>query len=419
MVIRAERIDMKRNTQANDIAVVGGGICGLTTALALEQRGYAPTVYEAASEYRPVGAGILLQTNALLVFDHLGIADRIRAEGRPLTDGQIRSPSGQTLKRFDLNEVERPEFGYGFVAIHRADLQQILLDELETTVQTGMACHSVTGSDAPTVQFEDGTQIQPDIVIGADGINSAVRDAVVGDVELQALDNIVYRALVTTDLPEEHRKQGVEVWGSGSYTGGAQIDSDRFYWFGTAPEHLAGEAADPQERKSALQDHFGDFPEPVPSVVDSIDPEEVIVTDLEDVPSLDRWSRGSVVLAGDAAHGMLPFAGQGAAQAIEDALALAHAIVGHSDTETALDAYEAERKPRAERVRSESHRLGQLGTMQSSVGCRVRNFAFKLLPDSVFRRFRRKRASGTPLPDDELSAGVNTQRQEHRISTPR
>lgn len=399
---------MKRNPEANDIAVVGGGICGLTTTLALEQRGYAPTVYEAASEYRPVGAGILLQTNALLVFDHLGIADRIQTEGRPLEDGQIRSPNGQTLKRFELNEVERPEFGYGFVAIHRADLQRILLDELDTTVETGMACDSVPESDPPTVQFEDGTQIQPDIVIGADGIHSAVRDAVVPNVELQALDNIVYRALVTIDLPAQHQKQGVEVWGDGSYTGGAQIDSDRFYWFGTAPDYLAGETADPKQRKAALQDHFGEFPEPVPSLVDSLDPDNVIVTALEDVPPLEQWFHGSVVLAGDAAHGMLPFAGQGAAQAIEDALALAHAIDSHEDTETAFEAYKAERKPRAERIRSESHRLGQLGTMQSSVGCRVRNLAFRLLPDSVFRRFRQKRASRTSLPENDPTVGDNT-----------
>lgn len=399
---------MKRNPEANDIAVVGGGICGLTTALALEQRGYAPTVYEAASEYRPIGAGILLQTNALLVFDHLGIADRIQTEGRPLEDGQIRSPNGQTLKRFELNEVERPEFGYGFVAIHRADLQRILLDELDTTVETGMACDSVPESDPPTVQFEDGTQIQPDIVIGADGIHSAVRDAVVPNVELQALDNIVYRALVTIDLPAQHQKQGVEVWGDGSYTGGAQIDSDRFYWFGTAPDYLAGETADPKQRKAALQDHFGEFPEPVPSLVDSLGPDNVIVTALEDVPPLEQWFHGSVVLAGDAAHGMLPFAGQGAAQAIEDALALAHAIDSHEDTETAFEAYKAERKPRAERIRSESHRLGQLGTMQSSVGCRVRNLAFRLLPDSVFRRFRQKRASRTSLPENDPTVGDNT-----------
>lgn len=392
---------MKRNTEANDIAIVGGGICGLTTALALEQRGYAPTVYEAASEYRPVGAGILLQTNALLVFDHVGIADRIRSEGRPLEEGQIRSPSGQELKRFELNEVERPAFGYGFVAIHRADLQQILLDELETTVETGMTCDSVPKSDPPTVQFEDGTQIQPDIVIGADGIHSAVRDAVVPNVELQALDNVVYRALVTIDLPEQHQKQGVEVWGDGNYTGGAQIDPDRFYWFGTAPDYLAGETADPEQRTSALQDHFGEFPEPVPSLVDSLEAEDVIVTTLEDVPPLERWSHGSVVLAGDSAHGMLPFAGQGAAQAIEDALALAHAIDSHEDTETAVESYESERKPRAERIRSESHRLGQLGTMQSSIGCRVRNLAFRLLPDSVFRRFRRKRVSRTSLPETQ------------------
>ncbi|MFB9806087.1 FAD-dependent oxidoreductase [Haladaptatus pallidirubidus] len=117
-------------TEIPDVAIVGGGICGLTTTLALERRGWTPTVYETASEYRPIGAGILLQTNALLVLDRLGIADRVREAGVPLEESLIRSANGRVLTRFDLNRVERADYGYGFVAIHRAELQRILLDEL-------------------------------------------------------------------------------------------------------------------------------------------------------------------------------------------------------------------------------------------------------------------------------------------------
>jgi 2-polyprenyl-6-methoxyphenol hydroxylase-like FAD-dependent oxidoreductase len=386
---------MTRDTERPEIAIVGGGICGLTTALALEQRGFRPIVYEAATEYRPVGAGILLQTNALLVFDRLGIVDRIKTDGMALEDARIKSQSGRVLQRFGLDSAERDAFGHGFVAIHRADLQRILLDELDTTVQTDMACRTVVGTDNPTVQFKDGTRIQPDILIGADGIRSAVREAVVPGVKLQTLDSVVYRALVRIGLSEQYHATGFEVWGSGNYTGGAPIDSDRFYWFATAPERKASDSTD---LTTMLQEHFSGFADPIPSIVESLDTASVMVTELEDVPKLDRWHRGSVVIAGDAAHGMLPFAGQGAAQALEDAITLADTIASRDTPTAAFESYEATRRPRADRIRSESRQLGKLGTMQSGIGCRARNLAFRLLPDTVFKHLRRRRIAETSLP---------------------
>ncbi|WP_372910955.1 FAD-dependent monooxygenase [Salinigranum sp.] len=380
------------------VAIVGGGICGLTTAVALERRGVSPTVYEAASEYGPVGAGILLQTNAMLVFDRLGLAARIRDAGTPLDGGGLRATDGEFLTRFDLDAVERRDFGYGFVAVRRADLLRILRDELGTDVRTGKECADVVGTDPPVVRFEDGTTVQPAVLVGADGIRSAVREAVAPGLTPRSLDAAAYRALVSLDLPDPHRTEGFEVWGRGTYTGGSPVDDDRFYWFVTAPAPLVHDRASPPALETALREHLAGYPEPIPALLDGLDPSDVVRTDLEDLPPLEAWSRDRVVLAGDAAHAMLPFAGQGAAQAVEDGLMLADAIATHDTHTAAFAAYERERKPRADRVRTESHRLGRLGTMQSGLGCRLRNAAVAAVPDAVVRRRRRRQVAGTSLP---------------------
>ena len=262
---------MTRVTETTDIAIVGGGICGLTTALALEQRGLSPTVYEAASEYRPVGAGILLQTNALLVFDRLGIVDRIRSIGVPLDDARILSPRGRLLQRFDLDALERTQFEYGYVAIHRSDLQGILLEELDADIRMDKTCAEIEETAPPTARFEDGTRIHPDLLVGADGIDSTVRGAVAPDTEVQTLDTPVYRALATCELPERHRARGLEVWGEGTYTGGAPIDADRFYWFATAPDQLVARTPASTDLMERIRRYYGTFPEPVPTVIDAIE----------------------------------------------------------------------------------------------------------------------------------------------------
>ena len=380
-----------------DVAVVGGGICGLTTALALDRRGIDVRVYEAAEEYRPVGAGLLLQANAMLALDELGVADRVRTAGNALRGGAIRAPDGTELQTFDFDDVERPAVGHGSVAVHRADLQQALLDELDAPVETGAECVDVTDAASPIVSFADGTTASADVVVGADGIDSAVRSTVAPDTGVRALDAVVYRAVVDVSLPAPRDSRGVEVWGEGTYTGGAAIGGDSFYWFATEPGRSAASATPASDAVPALRERYGEFPEPIPTVLDALDPGAVFQTGLRDVPSLDTWSRGRFVLAGDAAHAMLPFAGQGAAQSLEDAVVLADALASCGDAESAFDRYERARKPRADRVRAESRWLGRASASRSGVVAGLRNRGIAAVPDALFRRLRRRRVVGTTL----------------------
>ncbi|MFD1684751.1 FAD-dependent oxidoreductase [Halobellus litoreus] len=383
---------MRRRDGEVQVAIVGGGICGLTTALALEQRGFTVAVYEAASEYRPVGAGILLQTNALVALETLGVAAEIRDSGMPLSGIRIRSPRDRVLQTFDVGGVERTEFGYGFVAIRRAKLLAILRERLNAPIHTGKRCVAVSDPESPTVRFADGTRIRPDVLVGADGIDSRVRETI-SPVSTRSLNTTVFRALPSVSLDQRGEPIGFEVWGDGTYTGGAPIAEDRFYWFATAPPELSETAS-----VDDIRSYFGGYPDPIPAIVESLAGDEIITTGLRDLPALDRWHRGSTVLAGDAAHGMLPFAGQGAAQSIEDAVALAHAFESNATVGDALTAYESVRASRANRVRSESHRLGQLATMGTPVAWRVRNAVVSALPVTLFRRFRRRRVADAAVP---------------------
>ncbi|QCC49467.1 FAD-dependent monooxygenase [Halobellus limi] len=382
---------MGRRDEDPPIAIVGGGICGLTTALALEQRGFTVDVYEATAEYQPVGAGILLQTNALVALETLGLADEICDAGRSLSDVQIRSPTGRVLQTFDL-DAEQNAFGHRYVAIHRAKLLKILRQNLTSPIHNGKRCTQVSDPHRPTVHFDDGTHIDPGIVIGADGINSTVRDAIT-TVSKRSIDTTVFRAVTSVSLPKQHQATGFEVWGNGTYTGGAPIGDSRFYWFATAPTELAETAS-----ATDLQASFADYPEPIPAIIDALTNDEVITTGLSDLPAVPRWHCGSTVLAGDAVHGMLPFAGQGAAQSIEDAVTLAATLDSHTRVTDAFANYESRRANRADRVRAESHRLGRLGTMQSSLACRLRNTAVSILPEAVFKRFRHRRVADASVP---------------------
>lgn len=374
-----------------DISIAGGGICGLTTAIALEQRGFEPTVYEATESYRPVGAGILLQTNALSVLAALGLAETVRDHGAEISEVPFRSPDGSRLFRFDLS-FERERFGHGFVAIHRATLQELLLAELDSTVRMGKDCVDLTTPATPTLRFDDGSAVSSDIVIGADGIGSTVRGEIQPEATVRPADCVAYRGVTPPVETFGHAAPGFEVWGEKHFVGCSPLGDGRVYWYATATDRLFADQSD-TERKQALSHRFEDYPDPIPRLIASTPADEILLTPLADLAPLSSWSKEAVTLAGDAAHGMLPFAGQGAAQAIEDAAVLAAALDANETPNEAVAAYEQCRKPRAEQLVAASRRIGRLATIRSEVGCRFRNLVVRMLPSRLSRRLRTEQAT--------------------------
>ncbi|MBV9108817.1 MAG: FAD-dependent monooxygenase [Gemmatimonadetes bacterium] len=228
-----------------DIAIVGGGIGGLTAANALAARGFRPRVYEAAPELRTIGAGIWVPPNAMQVLARLGLADAVAAEGSPIRTAELRDAKAGVLQRADLFYAER-EFGYPTVAIHRGRLQRVLVDHLPAdVVHTGRACTGVEArGDSVLIRFEGGDTAEAPLVIGADGLRSAVRRSIFPEIPLRYSGQTSWRGVVSHVLPRELGGTGWEVWSASARFGFSAIGHGQVYWYATtdAPE---GEADAP------------------------------------------------------------------------------------------------------------------------------------------------------------------------------
>ncbi|WP_380280226.1 FAD-dependent monooxygenase [Kitasatospora purpeofusca] len=370
--------------------VIGGGIGGLAAALALHRRGVPVTVHERAASLEPVGAGLALAPNALRALDRLGIGDRLRALALPHPAVGIRRPSGRWLARTGTDAVEA-HFGDKLIAVARADVIDALVDALPAgTVRTGSRAELVDPGepgDARTpavVRTPDGEQAAA-LVVGADGIRSATRGLLFPHHPGPRYSGFTtWRSLVARP-PRPPFAVG-EVWGHGRLAGIVPLADGRVYVYGAALAPAGARAADGDERAELLR-RYGGWCAPVPELFATTDPAAVLRHDVWELADpLPAYHRGRVALLGDAAHAMCPFQGQGACQAIEDAVVLAAGIRPDADPAAALPAYTAARLPRATAVVDGSRAVGALVALRSPLTVLARDLALTaagLLPDRL------------------------------------
>ena len=369
-----------------DVAVIGAGIGGLTTAIALQQRGIDAHVYESAPSIRSAGAGLMVSPNAMQVLRRLGIAEQVIAAGLPLERAEIHDARSGLLQSIDLADAHR-RFGEPTVAIHRRRLHEILIAQLPADcVHVGAACESILIQDGwPAVRFTDGRVIISDVVVGADGQRSAVRDFVAPGHALRYSGQTSYRAIASLDLPPEFAGTSREIWSAHCRFGYAAVAPGEVYWF-VAADAPAGESRTPPENANELRAMLASFPKPVSLLLDATAPVDILRTDMYDLAPFEGWSRDRVVLLGDAAHATTPNLGQGAAQAIEDALVLADQLDTHSRVADALQSYELIRQPKTRFIIERSRQIGRVAHVANPVGRAMRNLAVRCTPASVARR---------------------------------
>lgn len=362
--------------------IIGGGIGGLTAAVALRRTGWEAHVYEAAPALRPVGKGIWVPTNAMQVLDRLGLAGAVAQAGWPLERIQVRAEDGAVLMDFDLAQAVA-KFGHPTVSIHRAALVQVLADALPPdALHLGRRCTGFAQDGAGvTARFEEGEPVRGDVLVGADGIRSVLREQLFPGVRLRFSGLTCYRGVVEMELPAGLARSCWEVWGGPARIGFSAVGPRQVYWFAPVLAPAGGEAASPAQ----LAARYADFPDPIPEIVRRTPAEEILHTDLYDFRPIRRWCDGRVALLGDAAHAMTPNLGQGGAQAIEDASVLANQLAAAGEIGSALQAYERLRMPKVRWVVTTAWRVGRLAHVRNPWLRGLRNAAIRCTPAWVGR----------------------------------
>lgn len=374
------------------ILINGGGIGGLSTALALARRGIASRVFEQASAFKEVGAGLQVGPNAFRVFEQLGVSDAVSALATfPESFTLLDAATAEAIVQLPLGDSFQRRFGHPYGLMHRADLHRVLLDACRQAGAVELVTNSqCTGfdddADGVTMRFADGRTERGRALVGADGLWSVVRQAIVGDGEPRLAGHICYRAIVPIEqLPPTLRMNAMALWVApkmhmvlwpmrqGAFSNVTVVfHSDRFEegW------DTYGDPDELNERIAGLHPLVRDF-------VRGIQDWRMYV--LRDREPVGGWSRGRVTLLGDAAHPMLQYLAQGACMAMEDAVCLADEVVRHGDDlPAAFRAYQQRRYLRTARVQLTARLYGFVYHASGASADLRNDFLRSKTPDQVF-----------------------------------
>ena len=365
--------------------IIGGGIGGLTTGIALQKQGIKFEIYEAAPELKPVGAGIVMASNAMLVFQRLGIEQKIAQAGLEVQKAFGVDEKFKMISELDVTGKVAPRYGIGSYAIHRGRLQQVLLSVIDgSKVFLHKRLDRVEQTDSKAkVFFQDGTWAEGDIVIGADGIKSATRKSIFGELPLRYSGQTCWRGMAKFTLPDERKGNSYEMWGpkKGFRFGFVPTAKDEVYFYTTYFTSAGGRDAGPNKKKLIeLYAPFGDLPR---QIVESTPEENIIRSDIHDLAPFPQWWKGRVVLLGDAAHATTPNLGQGGCQAVEDALALALSLKQQANYHDAFKQFQAIRFEKATYVVNTSWQLGKMTNLGNPLSRWLRNSAMRMMPESM------------------------------------
>jgi 2-polyprenyl-6-methoxyphenol hydroxylase-like FAD-dependent oxidoreductase len=360
------------------IIIIGGGIGGLMTAIALNEKGISSTVFERNS-FNEAGAGLGLWANATRILHHYGILAPLLPSSSVLNEMRLSTSSGKLLKTIRVKKLE-DRFQFPSIVALRRELQKQLLNALPPDqVHFGQRCLEVSAQkDKVIVKMENGPAQEADAVIFADGIHSFARKEIFGVEPVEYSGKTSWRGIAHYEKDPFEPGTSYELFGKGKRAGIFPLPGKQAYWY--VQVNMPEKEAKIQINTS-VADHLEGWSEQVHFLVGHTPSDQLIHTPIYHAPVVRKLALNNMALLGDAAHPMTPDLGQGACQAIEDAEVIAACVSKSAALKEGFLAYEAQRLPRVRSIVKNSFRMGNLRQMNSAAGVFLRDNLFRFLPE--------------------------------------
>jgi 2-polyprenyl-6-methoxyphenol hydroxylase-like FAD-dependent oxidoreductase len=360
------------------VGIIGGGIGGFTTAVALHHFGIDVTIYERAEKIREHGAGMMLWANSARVINELSLLDEVLKYSGSTDNFFVRNKDGEILMDIATGDFDVPS-----ICLPRANLLSTLVSAFPSEkVKTSHDFQSLEQTEKEVlVKFSNGEVAKHDLIIGADGLRSRVREKVFGKDEPIYRGYQIWRGIGEAEGMPENTSS--ETWGNGKRFGILNCGNKRFTWY--AAVNFPKDHTDlPTGRKAELLEIFSGWHSPICELISSTPEDLIMKNGANDQVLLKSWTKNRVVLLGDSAHACTPNLGQGGGMAIEDAMVLAKSLYKEKDFKSALNLYEKLRKSRTKHIQQRSRLMGTIAQWENSFIVSAREKVTKILPVAIF-----------------------------------
>lgn len=355
------------------ISIIGGGIGGLTLGNFLKQQNIDFKIYESASEIKPVGVGIAMAGNAMQIFDKLGLKEKIENAGTKMHALIITDKKLKTISKTDVLKLEH-KYNVCNIAIDRANLQKILSENITENIILNKRLETIEKKENYHLTFLDKTKIESEIVFGADGVKSLVRNQILKSGEIRNANQKCWRGILKTEIPEKYSHNAYEMWGKGKRFGFVKIRENTLYWYALVNEKYYSDNID-------LLNEFKDFHPDILEMISKTSKENIILNDIIDLKPMSHWSAENLCLIGDSAHATTPNMGQGGCQAVEDAYVIGKLLETEKDWNKLFSQFEKIRKDKVHHIVKTSFKIGKIAQWENFT--RIRDFIFRNIPESV------------------------------------